>query len=88
MLLLYSFYVFAIPGVSYDLSTAAYDITGGSNILSVAVDEKHNLVYFGTSDNKFGYYNESSNSTVALSSIMSGWTTGEYNDITLTMTET
>lgn len=80
---LLSYFTLADAGKSYDLSTAAYDITGGSQILSVLADEKHDIVYIGTADNKFGYYNESSNSTVVLSSIMSGWTTAEYFDMAL-----
>jgi hypothetical protein len=76
-----SYFVFADAGQSYDLSTAAYDITGGSQVYSVLVDEKHDIVYIGTVDNKFGYYNESSNSTVVLTTIMSAFTTGEYFDM-------
>lgn len=71
-------FALGLAGVSYDLSTAAYDITGGSQINSMLADEKHHIVYIGTNDNKFGYYNETSNSTVVLTSIMSGWTYGEY----------
>lgn len=76
-------FVLSTPGISYDLSTAAYEITGGSQINVVQVDEKHNIVYIGTVDNKFGYYNETSNSTVVLTSIMNTWTYNEYLGITL-----
>lgn len=75
-------FVLATAGVSYDLTASTNDITGGSQINVVFADEKHNIVYIGTSDNKFGYYNESSNSTVVLTSIMNVWTFNEYFGIT------
>lgn len=77
----------AIGGVSYDLSASVSSVVGSSVITGVVADPAHNIVYFGTDDAKLGYYNETSNTSVDLTPLISGFAAGQFWGMTLDSTQ-
>lgn len=86
LLIALSPFSFGEPGYSYDLSGSVVDVLGGSQITTVAVDSERSIVYFGTIDGKFGYYNETSNSSTDLTSTIQPWGAGQFWSMTLDTT--
>jgi hypothetical protein len=68
----------ASPGVSYDLTASVSGIIGASPISILVADNENSIVYFGTTDGKIGYYNQTSNTSVDLTPLVSAWVGANY----------
>jgi hypothetical protein len=68
----------ATAGISYDLTSTISSIVGSSPFSILVADHVNHVVYFGTIDGKLGYYNETSNTSVDLTPLISWWVGANY----------